>query len=270
MFNKRKTVINGVELPEEFSGASIINNVAISNDGTKYAVITKGGLAISDIPEDGKIEINGTVINYSKSKKSSGGIYISSFKGGSVISSIGRGSVAISSGSISIGGRISIGGKSLDYEVDETYQLKEGDEVALSTKNEEINLGLRNGNQIRVKGYTASKPSYSKGRLCIDELDGNLELPKEISDLELALETKNGSINGEIMHPGYVETKNGSIVLALLAPLIVDASTKNGNVNVIGMMSEGHGRYIPVGVKSIGKLRASTKNGSVVINYIKR
>ena len=270
MFQKKRIKINGVELPEEFSGSSIINNIAISNDGKKYAAVTRrGDLITGDIPSDGKIEVDGNVINYQgRNRSSQEGIHIISSGRGSVFTSGSiRGSSIIMSGS---GVSINMGGNSLDYEIDEMYDIKEGDEISLNTKNEDITLGIREGNQVRLSGIIASKPEYSKGRLSIDDFDGKLELPNGISKLELALETKIGSVNGEIMHPGYVETKNGSIVLALYAPLIVDATTKNGSVNVVGMESQGHGRYLPIGLSSVGKLRASTKNGSVLINYIRR
>lgn len=275
MFQRKHTKINGVELPEEFSGCSIINNVAISNDGKKYAAVTRGGLVTGDVPSDGRIEIDGNVIQY-KSGSPERTENLGDFFNGLHRKYLGGGSFftsgSVSGGSIVMSGsgmNIQMGGNHLDYEIDEMYDLKEGEEVTLSTKNEAINLGIRNDNKVRVAGLISSKPEYSKGRLSIDDFDGKLELPRAISKLELALETKNGSVNGEIIHPGYVETKNGSIVLALYAPLIVDASTKNGRVNVVGMESQGHGRYVPIGESPVGKLRASTKNGSVLINYIR-
>tara|TARA_Y100000310_G_C20556898_1_gene751024 strand:- start:193 stop:999 length:807 start_codon:yes stop_codon:yes gene_type:complete len=268
MFRKKRTVINGVELPEDFNVSSVINNIAISNDG-KYAAVTRdGNVVMGDVPDDGRIEVDGTVINYQKGRSrvnvggygsnvniSGSGISMSSISGGSVVMS---------------GGSITIGGKSLDYEIDKTYAVKSGDEIGLVSKNEDIALGLRDDNQARVEGLTGSEPQYAHGRLFVDDLQGKLWLPRGVSDLELALETKNGSVTGDIIHPGVVESKNGSIVLNLYAPLKVDASTKNGSVNVTGMESQGHGRYVPIGESAVGKLRASTKNGSVMVNYLRR
>lgn len=259
MFRKKRTVINGIELPEDFYASSIINNIAISDNGKYIAVTRDGNLVEGDIPENGKIEVDGTTINYRKGSGmnvSGSGIHMSGVSGGSI---------SISGGSISIGG-----GKSLENEINESYKVNSGDEVALVSKNEDIALGFRDDYNVGVEGLTASEPKYSNGRLFVDDLQGKLSLPRKVSDLEVALETKNGSVTGDIMHPGFVESKNGSIILNLYAPLKVDASTKNGSVNVTGMESQGHGRYVPIGEAPVGKLRASTKNGSVMINYLKR
>ncbi len=39
MFKRAKTIIGGIELPEEFSGSTVINNIAISKDRLKYAYV---------------------------------------------------------------------------------------------------------------------------------------------------------------------------------------------------------------------------------------
>ena len=168
------------------------------------------------------------------------------------------------------GGSVTIGGRTLDYEIDQTYSVQQGDEIALYSKNGNIDLGLRDGNQVRVEGLTGSEPQHAHGRLIIDELKGKLWLPRGESNLELVIESKNGSVTGDIIHPGYVESKNGTLVLNLHAPLIVNASSANGRVKVMGMESQGHGRYVPIGESAVGKLRASTKNGEVIVNYLKR
>ena len=57
MFRKKRTVINGIEFPEDFDVSSVINNIAISNDG-RYAAVTKAGdVVIADIPENGKMKL---------------------------------------------------------------------------------------------------------------------------------------------------------------------------------------------------------------------
>lgn len=258
MFERRKTRIGGLDLPEDFDVVSLVNNIAISKDG-RYAAVTKDkNLVLGNIPSNGRIEVDGTIINYRR------GGSISVSNQGSSINIGGMSSIVMS------GGNISIGGSSLDYEIDEDYNVSTGDEIALISKNEGIELALNESNTVRVKGLTASEPKYSNGRLFINELQGKLWLPRDVSSgLEVSLETKNGSISGELSHPGFVESKNGSIILSLYAPLVVNASTKNGSVNVVGMTSEGGGRYVPANKSTIGKLRASTKNGNVQINYIR-
>ncbi|MBI4918486.1 hypothetical protein HY837_01040 [archaeon] len=48
--------INGVVVPEEFQGGSIINNVVISPDGTKYAVIKDGKIKVKELEEEKEYE----------------------------------------------------------------------------------------------------------------------------------------------------------------------------------------------------------------------
>src|SRR3989338_6019568 len=94
MFETRKTIFNGVELPDEFSGSNVINNVAISRDGTKYAYVSRnGGLVIGQMPGNG-INVKGR------------GVHISSFGGGSVIIS-GSGNY--------------VSGNDLEFKIDQAY-----------------------------------------------------------------------------------------------------------------------------------------------------
>ena len=270
MFRKARTNINGVELPEDFEVGSVINNIAISADRTKFIAVTKSGdLVEGDVPKDGKITVGNTTITYRKGSGSrvnigrGRGSGISIIGGGVSVSSIGGGSVVMS------GSSISIGGNPLEYEIDEIYSLESDWEVVLDSKNEGISLELSPDSQVRVQGLTASEPIHRHGKLLIDGLDGKLWLPKDV-DLQLNLKTKNGSIVGDIAHRGVVETKNGAIALNLHASLVVCASTKNGSVDVCGMESKGRGIYAPIGETVKGKLNVSTKNGSVVINYMRK
>src|SRR3989344_5443817 len=91
MFRRKKTVINGVELPEDFNVSSVINNIAISNDG-RYAAVTRAGdIVIANIPENGRIEVDGTTINYQRGTGRSrvdirgSNVRMSSFSSGSIV-----------------------------------------------------------------------------------------------------------------------------------------------------------------------------------------
>ncbi|MGK7874457.1 MAG: hypothetical protein AB4426_14465 [Xenococcaceae cyanobacterium] len=68
-FRQNTAMISGVELPQEFSGCSVINNVAISRDGSKYAFLTpEKRLVVGEVPPDGVIEVNGQRIKISVGK----------------------------------------------------------------------------------------------------------------------------------------------------------------------------------------------------------
>ncbi len=94
-FRSRKPVINGKELHKDFDATNIIGNMAISKDGRYAAVTSSGDLIVSPIPEDGKIEVDGTVVNYKNDGKGNQFTQVSNFSGGSLIVS---GSCVVMSG----------------------------------------------------------------------------------------------------------------------------------------------------------------------------
>lgn len=93
-------------------------------------------------------------------------------------------------------------------------------------------------------------------------------MPKGISDLELIADSKNGTVTGEVMHGGEIESKNGCVNITLKAPLRVKASTENGEVSVNDMIPIGNDRYnLPEADKPKGTPSVDSKNGSVIVNY---
>ncbi len=264
MFRKTRTIINGVELPEEFAGASIINNVAISKDGTKYAYVSStGGLITGDMPDDGRLKVEGNVINYKKGSTSGfnffgrgSGIQMSQ------ISSISGGSVVISGG----GCQVSIGGNNLEYEIDQGYDVV--NKVTLKESARDVNLGLSQDKRVYVKGKTSVEPALQNGRLFVDGLEGKLSLPKSNSELELDVRTSAGDIEGEVAHKGRLRTSAGDIIVELRAPLTLETSTSAGDVRVKGMISEGRGIYTPPNVKPLGTLILETSAGDIKVKYV--
>ena len=260
MFRKKRTILNGVELPEEFSSSSIINNVAISGDGAKYAYVSRdGGLVTGDMPEDGKLEVDGNVINYKKGTGRSGinvrgsGVYMSSINGGSVV---------ISSG----GSQISIGGSDLEFEIDKGYERV--NRVSLKESANDINLALSPDDKVYVKGLTSGEPEYHGERLFVDGLKGTLSLPKLNLNLEMDVRTSAGDVDGEVAHKGRIRTSAGDISIELYAPLTVEANTSAGEVRVKKMISEGRGVYTPPNAKSLGTLVLDTSAGDIKVNYM--
>lgn len=260
MFGKRKLIINGVELPEEFSGGSVINNVAISSDGRRYAAVTRyGDVVTGEIPADGRIEVDGTVINY---KKGSGrGVRIS---GSHVqMSSSSGGSVVISGG----GCQASIGGGSnLEYEIDEGYDNVT--KVTLKESVNDVNLGLSDDGKVYVKGNTSAEPTHQSGRLFVDGLEGKLSVPKSNPELELDIKTSAGDVDGEIAHKGRIRTSAGDITLELYSPITLETSTSAGDVRVKGMISDDRGVYTPPNAKPLGTLILETSAGNIKVKYM--
>lgn len=256
MFAKRKTTINGVELPEDFNVGSVINNIAISADGKKYAAITKGrGVVIADIPADGRINVDGTMINYRRS----GGISVS---GSNIqMSSISGGSVVISGS----GGQISIGGRNLEYEIDRGYE--EINRLVLKESANDVNLSLSEDRKVYVKGNTCAEPLCKDGRLSIDGLEGKLLVPKSSTELELDIKTSAGDIDGEVAHKGRIRTSAGDITIELYAPVSLEVSTSAGDISVRGMICEGDGRYSPPNAKPLGTLVLETSAGDIEVRY---
>ncbi len=257
MFQTKRTIINGVELPADFPIASVINNVAISGDGRYAAVTRTGDLIVGDIPPSGKIEVDGTVINYQKGTGRSG-ITIGSGK----YNIRGASAVMVSGGSY-----VSIdGGSDLEYEIDQSYNGVS--HVSLSELANDIRMGASGDCDVHVKGLTSSKPEYDGGRLRIDRLQGTLLLPFDRKDLEQDLRTVSGDIKGDVAHRGRLKTVSGDISLHLTAPLIVEVGTISGDIDVRGMMADGRGRYRPAGDVSVGTLGLETVSGDVSIWYV--
>ncbi|MGV8086484.1 MAG: hypothetical protein ACP5N1_02545 [Candidatus Woesearchaeota archaeon] len=261
MFRKKRSMINGVELPEEFSGGSIINNVAISSDGQKYAAITKSkDIIIADIPSDGKIEVDGTVITYQKN--SSNGF---SILGGHIrMNSFSVDSLTITGGN-SI---MTMSGKNVEYEIDEAYDSVT--KLTLKESANDINLGLAYDKKVHVRGITNSEPTYQNSILFVDGLEGKLLIPESNSEIELDIKTSAGNIKGQVAHKGRIKTSAGAITLELYAPISIETSTSAGDVSVKGMISEGRGIYTPPNAKSLGTLVLKTSAGDIKVSYMPR
>ena len=149
--------------------------------------------------------------------------------------------------------------RELGYEIDMTDSAKVFKRIKLSSHDESFELGLIDGYDFKIKGLTGSEPKVEDGTLIVDGLEGKLWLPKRIPELVLALETRDGSINGEVFHPGYIRTRDGSLNLILKSPL---------KFNIETMISIPNGIDSPLEVKNIDTLEVSTRYGKVnVINY---
>ncbi len=258
MFERRKTMVNGVELPDDFSGSSIINNVVISRDGKKYAHVSRnGGLTIGQMPENGILEIDGNVINYQRGTRGSGinvngrGVHISSVGGGSVIIT-GSGNYASSN--------------DLEFKIDAAYVNVS--KVSLKESARDINLGLSYDGNVYVKGFTNNEPEYKENRLFVDGLEGTLLLPRPNSGLDIDIKTSAGEVKGAVAHKGIIRTSAGDIYIDLYAPLTIKANTSAGDVNVRKMISEGRGVYSPPNQSSLGTLVLETSAGDITVNYM--
>ncbi len=250
MFRKSRTTINGVELPEEFSGASIINNVVISSDGKKYAHITKeGALITGNMPSDGVLEIDGTTITYRK---------------GSGISVQGGRGAYISGGSVVSVGAFSTG-RDLEYEIDENYDGVK--ECILKNSVGDISLGLRNDDKTQVKGKTSSKPTYEQCQLSIQGLEGSILLPQMNESLMFDVKTNVGDVTGQVAHKGRIHTSTGDIGLRIYAPLILEVRTSIGDIDVYNMERKNKNVYVPKHGTPRGTLTLETSTGDIVAHY---
>jgi len=64
-----------------------------------------------------------------------------------------------------------------------------------------------------------------------------------------------------------MKTMSGDISIRLLSPLIVEASTTSGDVDVRGMMADGKARYIPPTGNPLGNLYLETISGDITVRY---
>ncbi|MBS3143061.1 hypothetical protein J4464_06755 [Candidatus Woesearchaeota archaeon] len=261
MFRKKRMVIDGVEIPEDFSGGSIINNVAISPDGTRYAAVTKSrDIVTGVIPPDGRITVDGISITYNRTGRR---VHISggSVQMGSVSAS---GSIQISTGGLHIS---SMGG-GYGYEIDEGYS--DLSKVTLKESTNSICIDFSQDEKVYVRGSTSAQPGIQGGRLFIDGLEGRLSVPQANPTLELDLRTSAGDISGDVAHKGRLRTSAGDITLSLYAPLTVEANTSAGDFDVTGMISEGRGIFSPPNAKPLGTLILETSAGDINVKYVAR
>jgi hypothetical protein len=239
-------------LPEDFEVASMINKIAISRDG-RYAVVVGNDLMISTIPESGRIEVDGMVINYRRGA------------GGSRINVSGRGNNINLGGSVSIsGGSVNIGGSDLGYEISEDYS--DVSSVSVREVSNSVLLEIGQEDKIHVEGLTNEKPTYDEKRLIIDGLHGKLVLPRT-GRIEQSIETVSGDVEGRVANPGRIKTVSGDISLILVAPITVLTGTISGDVDVYGMVAGGRRRYTPKSGESYGTLNLETISGDIHVRY---
>lgn len=290
-------MIQGVQLPEKDADiTSIVNNVVLYNDNTFATVDAQGRVITGQIPENGRIKVDDTEIHVSRR----GVTYVSGEGGNATVIgtgtiAIGRGAISAGPGGISIGGtchgnvyaggRPAVTGRNLEvrltgstivignnsppeYEIDKAYPVKKRDLVSVCCNTGNIALALTDGRSVRVEGNISSEPVYAEGRLMIQELDGTVYMPRRIKDLDILADSKNGTVTGEVIHPGDIASKNGCVTIRLMAPLKVKASTQNGIVSVNGMQQITNEWYTPPGVaKPKGTLSIDSKNGVVTVTY---
>lgn len=260
MFRKAKQSIDGIELPDEFSDANIINNVAISSDGKRYALVKGGNVVCGDMPPDGKLNIDGIIINFQKGIP--GAFNIKNMSAGRSI--VTNGNICISGGGISIGGgSISIGGKTLPYEINEAYESVK--KAMLRETSNNITLKVSNDDKVYVEGFTGAKPECNGRQLYINRFQGTLKLPT--LPLELDIKTSSGDIKG-VAHRGSIRTSSGDVNLILHIPVIVEVSTSSGDIDVVNMIHKGRGIYVPSDGKADGTLKIDTSSGDVSVRYI--
>ncbi|MBI2581298.1 DUF4097 family beta strand repeat protein [Candidatus Woesearchaeota archaeon] len=163
-------------------------------------------------------------------------------------------------------GRVHVDSGDLEYAIDESYRGVGA--VTLKTISNGITLALSDDGKVYVSGFISREPEIRAGRLFIDGLRGILKLPKNKESLTLEANLTSGDVRGAIAHSGRIATVSGGINLELYAPLALEASVVNGEVSVIGMMSEGRGVYSPPNAQPKGKLSLQTTSGDINVRYM--
>ncbi len=96
-------------------------------------------------------------------------------------------------------------------------------------------------------------------------------IPKDNPNLELSLSRENGTVKGEVSHPGSISLISGSIEVDIYSPLKIKATTHGGGA-IIGSnkMKREDGFYVPIDEEPIGVLDLSTCKGNITIRYKKQ
>lgn len=250
MFSSQ-TVINGVALPNEFNGGSIVNNVAINRAGTRYAVVgADNQIVIGDIPADGNLDINGMKMNVGRGQ----GVSVSSRAG-------------ISFSSVRIGGSgISVQmGSDRKEEISQDYERVT--ELLSNSKSGDITLRISESNKVTVTGSAKEKPDFNGGVLDLGDFEGTISVPR--SGVRVNIKTTSGDIDGEIAVPGQIRATSGDITIKLLAPIKVRASTTSGDIDVEGMISRRGGKFEPPEPTS-ELLEIDATSGDISVEYRSR
>ncbi len=155
----------------------------------------------------------------------------------------------------------------LPFEISEVYESVKN--VYLHESSKDIHLKLIDGSKVRVECSIGSKPEFQDGRLSINRLQGNLVLPKDAVNMEINIMTSSGDIEGDVAHKGMIASTSGDINIDLYAPIKIATTTIAGDIDVVGMISQGRGIFIPPNGKSIGILVIDTTSGDINVKYKK-
>ena len=261
MLRRRKPAIGGIELPEEYTGARIIDTVAIRRDGKKYARISEDGeLSYHRMPKDGRIDLGDMVVTYVKQSWTSRlwdhvrkkGIPKDTFKGSYTVS--GKEETMILHFA-----------KEPRYEIDESYPALL--ELSLENNLADVCLSLTDRPNTYISGLIDHQPEEYDGTLHIKDMVGDILMPSEDRNLSMRIKTTIGMVYGDIAHKGSIMTATGDILLDLHSALACHIYSANGKVEVMGMEDKGDGRYIPPGHEPSGILNIRTASGNVDITY---
>lgn len=245
-----KTIINGVELPSDFKVASVLNNIAISSDG-RYAVVSGKNLLLGQIPDSGRIEADGTVIQYNKA---TGAV---SVRQAGVVSGFSASSINISAGAES----------NLENQINEFYSDVHAVHVNLVSGDLKLDVSL--DDKVYLRGRVTEKPDYVSRDLVINGIDGKakLLLPRNAGIMQM-ISVVDGDVSGTIANQGVISVTSGDISLKLAAPFVVDARAVGGGVKIKGMVLGAGSTYVPPSGAVDAALRLYTVNGDISVKYL--
>ena len=247
---KGSVSFRGKKLTSDFKGAIKAANVAVSNDGSKYAIVTEKGVEYGKMPANGIAEVDGMKITYG------------------VGNNIRNNSICISGGkNISTtqlnNRRLTVeNGGPLEWKIDESYAGV--GKVKVDNSFGDISLAVSDDDKVYVKGKTKEEPKYKGNKLKVEELNGTVSIPKGVG---IKVDSSSGKVYGEVAGPGKIDVSFGDIDLVIKAPLRVKVDTSFGNVDVRGMLADGENTYKSPDAEPIGTLKIDTSSGNVKIRY---
>jgi hypothetical protein len=256
--------ISEVELPKGFEKVcTLADKIAISSDG-RYAVIgLDGSLIEGQLPEDGNMDIDGTIINYHHHPH-----YVATMgPKAEAIPITGQSPIVINAQNVVIQNGNGYNLRT-DYEGVKSIDVQ----VGLST----LTLGVSNDNKVYVDGQSNQEVIYKDGVLILASFSGKLIIPFSDS-LEAKVHSIMGNINGDIAYPIDIATHSGDIILNMHVPLRVLAHANYSSLNMKGMKYvkpkkgtvEDSKIYLPMSHKPIGDVNLKATDGDICITYMK-
>jgi hypothetical protein len=269
MIIPKQIKVGNCTLPTDFAESLIINDrLAIMTDGSSYALEQKGVLTIKDLPTDGRVHLDGLLIQYkpnSKPKLSTkhlcGYLFLPQY-------TVEKGIQYSTTQKIQHDGKnmtFFSEGRRKDYDLD-----VEIDTTCIHVLNGTGNILLSKSpnNKAHIRGSSATKPLTDRvlHKYLLDNFSGSIELPEHMN-IDITREV--GDVKGDMYNGFSIEVKVGHIDVDLHIPMAIHCKKTGPGEVITNLVYNGERElYLPsVPSKEISAINSGV--GTVRFHYEK-